>query len=566
MMDGGTTPYAAFISHSSRDGDAAFALVDALEATGLRVWIAPRDIPAGSTFSGAIVEGIEQSACFVLLLSGAANVSPNVLSEVEKAATLGKPIFPVRLEDVQPSRDLELYIKMIQWVDALDRKMDVAAPLLSRAFRDRSGGGTRGPMQHDNPYAVADAYTGPVLPLPREGENWAPVLSQGDIKRIREAEIGESARQWSEPTMMGWSSKDRVFFGGWTRLLEVSARGGHSTSLYSIPKWRGRMIRDVAARQRYDGDTSVFVAGNSFIADVFSGPRTWKGYDEVPFTTGWWTRIELMPGGMGFLHTANTVPKKGRRVPAVLWSGATTESDNMEIAVYGKKNSMTPTRRFTCARFGGELTMSVSISPSGRFVGFPHTYALYYTKVLDLDAPDGPIRPLADFPDSDGLGGLCWHPAQDLFVCIVGSGSREDVGICDPAGGEVLEILDLPTGDRATAFDWSPDGRFIAIGRRDHSVVLWDFARRAGTILAGHTSAVQWVAFSPDGKRLMSCAGGETRLWSVVDDGAPLAALTGFVDVGTGHRLKGSPWSPSGRRIALFTGGAMQVYELGQVA
>ncbi|MBX3687117.1 MAG: hypothetical protein KF909_13335 [Rhodocyclaceae bacterium] len=55
---------------------------------------------------------------FVLLLSREANDSAFVRREVERAASKGKPVLPVRLEEVTPSRALELFISSEQWIDA----------------------------------------------------------------------------------------------------------------------------------------------------------------------------------------------------------------------------------------------------------------------------------------------------------------------------------------------------------------------------------------------------------------------------------------------------------------
>jgi hypothetical protein len=108
-----------FICYSSRDKAIADAACAALESRKIRCWIAPRDVPPGQPWAGALVRAIDESRILVLVFSSESNSSPQVIREVERAADRGLPIIPLRVEDAQPSQDMEFFIKRLHWLDAV---------------------------------------------------------------------------------------------------------------------------------------------------------------------------------------------------------------------------------------------------------------------------------------------------------------------------------------------------------------------------------------------------------------------------------------------------------------
>ncbi len=111
-----------FISHSTRDGaPIAQPLSAALEAAGHRCWIAPRDVKPGVPYPGQIVTAIEASAGLVLLVTPAANESPDVLQEIQLASTARKTIAPVIVSGCAPGADLRYFLGVrhqIPWTSA----------------------------------------------------------------------------------------------------------------------------------------------------------------------------------------------------------------------------------------------------------------------------------------------------------------------------------------------------------------------------------------------------------------------------------------------------------------
>jgi hypothetical protein len=107
-----------FISYAAEDKTVADALCALLEGAGIRCWIAPRDITPGRVWSEAIIDAINESRVMILIFSRHSNKSPQVWREVERAVNRGMLLLKVRLEDIKPSRALELFISSSHWLDA----------------------------------------------------------------------------------------------------------------------------------------------------------------------------------------------------------------------------------------------------------------------------------------------------------------------------------------------------------------------------------------------------------------------------------------------------------------
>jgi hypothetical protein len=107
-----------FVSYSQPDRDCAFQLVAQLEADGLGVWIAPRDIAPAADWAAEIIEAISAARVMVLVFSSHCNDSPQVRREVERAVHRQVPVLPFRIEDVLPARSLEYFLSTQHWLDA----------------------------------------------------------------------------------------------------------------------------------------------------------------------------------------------------------------------------------------------------------------------------------------------------------------------------------------------------------------------------------------------------------------------------------------------------------------
>ena len=124
-----------FISYSARDKTAADAACAVLEGAGIRCWIAPRDIRAGSEYGAAIVDAIDRCHVMVLIFSSSANQSHQIHREIERAVSKGVPIVPVRIEEVVPTESMEYFLGAIHWLDALTPPIEKHLQQLAETVR-----------------------------------------------------------------------------------------------------------------------------------------------------------------------------------------------------------------------------------------------------------------------------------------------------------------------------------------------------------------------------------------------------------------------------------------------
>jgi TIR domain len=144
-----------FISYSSRDKGIADAVCEALESQGIRCWIAPRDIPGGARWNVGVLEAIQVAQAVVLVLTANSNASGMVWRELERAASNDVPIIPFRVEDVQPSKDLQFFLSGHQWLDAFAQPLDQYLGTLLQSVRQLTGRRSRTKGANVSPYLIS---------------------------------------------------------------------------------------------------------------------------------------------------------------------------------------------------------------------------------------------------------------------------------------------------------------------------------------------------------------------------------------------------------------------------
>ncbi len=158
--------YDVFISHSSKDKAMADAVTASLENAKIRCWIAPRDIRAGDSWGGAIVEAIESCQVMVLIFSAKSNASKQVMREVERAVQHDVVVVPYRIEDVTPTRDMEYFLSSTHWLDAVSPELEDHLDELKTtvlSILDKPTPTSR-PTSLDTPVSASNQASTPVQP------------------------------------------------------------------------------------------------------------------------------------------------------------------------------------------------------------------------------------------------------------------------------------------------------------------------------------------------------------------------------------------------------------------
>jgi WD40 repeat protein len=95
------------------------------------------------------------------------------------------------------------------------------------------------------------------------------------------------------------------------------------------------------------------------------------------------------------------------------------------------------------------------------------------------------------------------------------------------------------------AVAWSPDGRRIVTASEDRTACVWDtHSGKRAAELKGHAGAVLAAEWSPDGQRVVTASlDGTARIWDA-DSGRELTSLKHPGPV------RSAAWSPDGLRIA----------------
>jgi WD40 repeat protein len=138
---------------------------------------------------------------------------------------------------------------------------------------------------------------------------------------------------------------------------------------------------------------------------------------------------------------------------------------------------------------------------------------------------------LREMPFGSGLG----SPSFSAEGNILAGGVSAEAQLWDHVRGSLRSIAYA----NLRSCDFSPDGKWFAMGSFYKTIKVWDAAvEQERMVLLGHTGAIGTLAFSPDGKTLVSGSNtGQIKLW----------------DMSTGQELFELPGLPGGVEQIAFS-------------
>lgn len=180
-------------------------------------------------------------------------------------------------------------------------------------------------------------------------------------------------------------------------------------------------------------------------------------------------------------------------------------------------------------RFGGDYAQLIARAQTGPYGPYDGAFGPLGVlgrrdqgfTIFDLDDPAGDNivveLPWAQNFESRSVVSPFALYADGTRLVRRGEAAPEDIDFYDINGTRAVRRVTLSGAAPVSALAFSADGRFVASGQSDGSVILWDIASEFPVLqLTGSFGLVTTLAFSPDGSRLYgSGQDNVVKVWSL---------------------------------------------------
>jgi WD40 repeat protein len=287
------------------------------------------------------------------------------------------------------------------------------------------------------------------------------------------------------------------------------------------------------------------VASAGFTPD---GRRVWAaGTTMEKGVASAWTS-EFDSGTVTALKNPSTLPARPGQSAAtyVLDRSSTGELTVRNIRDAGPATTLAESRMVAPIRSRITTLENRITSPDGRFL----LVGANATRVWDLASPERPPdRVSAPSCRAGAISSdkrIAWYCPEEDRIMITRVGRTSSVTI--------------PITDRviATAMQFSPSGRWVAVNFDDRSVRLIDTnTRKTALILRGHDEPHLRLVFSPDNRLLLGIGQIRSRVWGL-PGGEPIAVLPPAI---RGAMMETAVFNRDGRSLAFTSPGRLLVWQ-----
>lgn len=153
-----------FISYKSDEYDIAYNIYKALKADGVSVWMAPQDIPGGSSYAMEITNAIKGCKIFVLVLSKAAQTSQWIPKEIDGAINAKKLILPFMVEKCDLNAEFSFLLSNIQFKDGYTNPDEALKKLIKEIKNNLGIKGTPPAAEPEKPAECTEAPATAAVP------------------------------------------------------------------------------------------------------------------------------------------------------------------------------------------------------------------------------------------------------------------------------------------------------------------------------------------------------------------------------------------------------------------